>query len=126
MEVGGILASIRLNVEQGDIVGIAKFCRLLVGTVAIYQEDETAMWKELQDIPPFDWGKRCKSCAKGSPVSGCGGCEVNAFEDEMRRREVCLRILRKQNIFGYLGAPPLGNSDALAEALEEREDPVEA
>jgi hypothetical protein len=110
VEVGGILQAIRFNIEQGDIVGIAKFTRLLKGTVRVYADDEPALWKELDAIPAFNWDK----------------AEDQAFEDEMARRELCLAILRRQNIFGYVGAPPLGNSDALTEALQESEDELEA
>lgn len=110
VEIGGILANIRLNIEQGDIVGIVKFCRLLVGTVRIYETDHPKIWKELEAIPKFSWEKS----------------EEDAFEDEMKRRELCLSILRKENLFGYIGAPALGNSDALTEAMQDEEEEVEA
>jgi hypothetical protein len=110
VEVGGILQAIRFNIEQGDIVGIAKFCRLLKGTVSVYADDEPALWQQIMDVPAFAWDKD----------------EDEAFEDEMERRELCLRILRKQNIFGYVGAPPLGNSDALLQAMKESDLEEEA
>lgn len=110
VEVGETLKAIRFNIEQGDIQGIAKFTRVLVGTVEIYKDDEPEMWEELEGIPPFSWSKD----------------EEPAFEDEMKRRAICLRILRKYNIFGYVGAPAIGNSDALLEALEPAEEEVEA
>jgi hypothetical protein len=106
VSVGQAEEGIRRNIEQGDLVGIAKFVRYLVGTVSIYADDEPAIWAQIEAIPKFDWSKPD---------------EEQAFEDEMKRRELCLRILRNKNIFGYLGEPPMGNSDALREALEEVE-----
>lgn len=111
VSVGEAEAGIRHNIEQGDIVGIAKFVRYLVGTVSVYQEDHPETWREIMAIPAFNYGK---------------ADEQTAFEDEMRRRELCLRILRRENIFGYVGAPAMGNSDALLEALEDDEAEAEA
>lgn len=106
---------IRYNIEQNDIEGVAKFTRLLVGTVKVYKDDEPKLWAELEAIPKFTWDKN----------------EEAAFEDEMKRREICLTILRKFNIFGYAGEPELGNSDALLDAVngaakQEEEEEVEA
>lgn len=101
--VGEALRMIRVNIEQNDPEGVAKFCRDLRGTTSIYAEDEPALWKKVMAIPAFDYKK--------DPWP--------AFEDEMQRRDLCLLILRKANIFGYVGAPALGNSDALLDALEE-------
>lgn len=110
VEVGEINKMIRLNVEQNDPEGIAKFVRLLVGTVEVYQDDEPGLWEQIQEIPPFSWDKS----------------ENDAFEDEMKRRGLCLRILRKYNMFGYTGAPAIGNSDALLEAIQDEEEEVAA
>lgn len=107
VSVGQAEEGIRRNIEQGDALGVAKFVRYLVGTVSVYKEDEPEIWKELEKIPkPFTQED-----------------ESAGFEDDMKRRELCLRILRKKNIFGYLGDPPMGNADALKDALE---DEVEA
>src|SRR5689334_1833256 len=99
--VGECDAMIRLNIEQSDLAGIAKFCRLLKGTVSVYAEDEPEIWEKVQAIPAFTWEKS----------------EFAAFEDEMQRRELCLLILRKKNMFGYQGEPALGNADVLSEAM---------
>lgn len=112
VEVGEINKMIRVNIEQNDIEGVAKFVRLLVGTVEVYQDDEPRLWEQIQEIPPFSWEKD----------------DAQAFEDEMARRGLCLRILRRYNMFGYVGEPAIGNSDALLEAVkgDEEEEEVEA
>lgn len=100
--------------------------RYLVGTVSPYKDEEADLWKRIQAIPMFSWGKLCKACAKGPHTKGCEQCEADAFEDEMNRRELCLQILRNKNIFGYIGEPPMGNSDALSDALNRVTDEVDA
>lgn len=108
--VGEALRMIRVNIEQNDPEGVAKFCRDLRGTTSIYAEDHPAIWKEVMAIPAFSYDKE----------------SWDAFEDEMNRRDLCLKILRKENIFGYIGAPPMGNSDAILESLRDEEPEVEA
>lgn len=111
VSVGAAEEGIRRNIEQGDIVGVAKFVRYLVGTVSPYKDEEPELWARIQAIPKFSWNK---------------DDEEKAFEDEMNRRELCLEILRNKNIFGYIGEPAIGNSDALSEALNRVEEEVDA
>lgn len=110
VQLGGIEAMIRQNIEQNDIEGLAKFVRLLKGTVSVYADDHPTLWQKVIAIPRFSW-------EKDSSV---------AFEDEMERRELCLKILRKENIFGYIGAPPIGSGEAILGAMGQREEDEEA
>lgn len=107
--VGEDLRLIRHNIEQNDIEGVAKFCRSLRGTTSVYAADHPDLWAKILAIPPFSWAKE----------------EWAAFEDEITRRDLCLMILRKENIFGYVGAPPIGSGEAILGAMGEREEDEE-
>lgn len=112
VRIGEALRMIEVNTEQQDIPGIKNFTDLLEDYTSVYLDPDASGKTPLDKLPAFDW-------------------EASADENMNRlraRRRFCLRVLRAENIFGYVGAPPIGNSDILKQPIgtEAEEEEIEA
>jgi hypothetical protein len=108
--VGAALAGIELNTEQQDIPGIKNFTDLLEDYASVYMEPDNTGKTALDKLPRFDWA----------------ATEDENMERLRARRRHCLRVLREQNIFGYVGTPPIGDASIMKQTLGGTEEELEA
>lgn len=95
--VGNCLHMMEVNIEQQDLAGLWNFQQQLESYTSIYEEEEAGLWLQLAKLPLFAY-------------------QDDGFELIMARQRICLKILNRKNIFGYVTVP-MGDSSELKEML---------
>lgn len=108
VRVGEALRMIEVNTEQQDLPGIKNFTDLLEDYTSVYMEQDA------KGKTPLDY----------MPNVAPGTAWDDAYEILRARRRYCLKVLREQNIFGYVGSPPIGDASAMKVTIG-KEEPEE-